>query len=169
MLRIRVDVHHHFEVDKGLLAELKAIGGKLETLTKETKMQNAKLAAAIAAMQEEVTDSTGKLASIKAAILGMPALVAAAVASALAEANVDDDAAADLVDQARQTMSDSVDDTLAAINANPAPGEDTGATTDTGAGDTSTGTDTGQGEVDGPGPDDAGAAEGPGPDDVEQP
>lgn len=79
----------------------------------------------INALNAEVTDSQGKLASIKTFIEGVPALAAAAVADALAANDVEEDAAAASVEAARQAVSDGVDDTLAAINANPAPGEET--------------------------------------------
>lgn len=94
---------------------------RLETMTE-------KLTAAIAALQGEVEDTNGKLASIKTFILGVPALAAAAVADALAAHDVEDDAAADAIDAARSAVSDSVDDTISAIDANPTPAEEGGPT-----------------------------------------
>lgn len=87
---------------------------------------NQKLTDAIAALQAETTDTTGKLASIKTFILGIPALVGAAVADALANNDVDEEAAAAAVSEATQTVSDATDDALSAIDANPGP-EDAGS------------------------------------------
>ena len=76
---------------------------------------------AVAALVEEVTESTGKLASLEATVRGFPEVVAAAVADALADADVDDEAAAAAIDNARSNISDAVDQALAATDANPAP------------------------------------------------
>ena len=80
--------------------------------------------AAVAALVEEVTESNTKLDSALVFVAGVPALVAQAVADALAEADVDDQDAAALIDAARQSISDKVDTVEAAINANTPEDED---------------------------------------------
>lgn len=111
------------------------------TILWRTKTMNDKLQASVDQLVAETQESQGKLASIRTYLTGIPALVAAAVAQALSNANVDDETAAGEIDQARQTISDSVDQTLSAIDANPAPG-DTGSVatggSDTGAGGSDT-------------------------------
>lgn len=89
---------------------------------------NQKLNDAITALADEVSDSQGKLDSIRTFVQGVPELVAVAVREALAEANVEEAAAADAVDSARQAVSDSVDTTLAAIEANPVAGDEAAPT-----------------------------------------
>jgi hypothetical protein len=86
---------------------------------------NTKLEAALAANNEGTARIVGKLGSIKTFIQGVPALVAAAVADALAQHDVEEAAAADTINQAEATAEAAVDDALSAIDANPAP-EDTG-------------------------------------------
>lgn len=85
---------------------------------------NQKLQDAIDALNAEVADNTGKLASIVAFVKGVPALVGAAVADALAQNNVDEETAAASISDATQTMSDNVDAALSSIDANPNPGEE---------------------------------------------
>jgi hypothetical protein len=85
---------------------------------------NDKLRTAIDGLTAEVAESNGKLESIKTFVAGVPALVAAAVETALANAEVDAETAATEIDAARQSVSDNVDATLAAIDANPADGDE---------------------------------------------
>jgi hypothetical protein len=82
-----------------------------------------KLKAAVEALITEVSDSTTKLESIRTFIVGVPALVGAAVADALANEDVEDDAAADAVTAATEAVSVKVDEALAAIDANTPPVE----------------------------------------------
>lgn len=88
-----------------------------------------KLTDAVNGLLAEVSDSNTKLDSIRAFIVGVPALVAAAVADALAAADVEAEEAAGLIDEARTEISDKVDAALNAIDANTGedtqPGEDT--------------------------------------------
>lgn len=88
-----------------------------------------KLDDAVQALVAETAETNGKLDSIETFVRGVPELVATAVADALANANVADDAAADAIDAARAAISDKVDETLDAINANPAPGDQPAADT----------------------------------------
>lgn len=81
----------------------------------------SQLTDAVAALLAEVTDSTTKLDSIETFIKGVPDLVAAAVATALENANVEAQTAAAQVDQARDAISGKVDEALAAIDANTLP------------------------------------------------
>lgn len=113
---------------------------------------NDKLQTAIDDLTAEVADSQGKLASIRTFIEGVPGLVATAVQTALEAAAVEESQAADLIDQARTTMSDNVDQALSAISENDTGGDDTGTGTDTtgtGGGDTTTDTGTGDGTAGG--------------------
>jgi hypothetical protein len=104
---------------------------------------NQKLTDAINDLNAEVADSKGKLASILTFVEGTPALVAAAVAQALADNDVEETQAADSIEAARQTMSDNVDGVLSAIDQNPAPGEEaSGATVASGSGEASGSSDT---------------------------
>jgi hypothetical protein len=112
-MKIQVEVTHRFP--------------EIERLIKESIAMGDKTNAAVAALVAEVTDSKGKLESLKAAVLNFPNVVAGAVADALAAANVDDATAAAAIDQARTEISDEVDGVLAAADLNPAP-EDTGGT-----------------------------------------
>lgn len=84
---------------------------------------NDKLQKAKDELLAETADTRGKLNSIRTFIRGVPALVAAAVETALANANVDEETAATEIDAARQSLSDDVDATLAAIDETPAPEE----------------------------------------------
>lgn len=89
---------------------------------------NERLRTALEGLTAEVADSNTKLASIQAFVEGVPQLVAEAVADALESADVEADQAADLIDEARTTVSDRVDSVLAAVSANTPPepgGEDT--------------------------------------------
>lgn len=150
MFKIRVDVYHHAgnglgETATRILEELAAMRGATEAMAEGLDDMNLKLTAAIRALQEEVTDSTGKLESIRTYLQGVPSLVAAAVAQALADANVSEDEAATAIEEARQTASDAVDSTMLAIVTNPAEGESTadhaaaaGGATTTGVTDTTT-------------------------------
>lgn len=85
---------------------------------------NDKLRAAIDGLTAEVTDSNGKLNSIRTFVIGVPALVAAAVETALANANVDAETAATEIAAATDAVSSNVDATLSAIDANPADGDE---------------------------------------------
>jgi hypothetical protein len=86
---------------------------------------NDKLRTAIDALTAEVADSNGKLNSIRTFVAGIPALVAAAVETALANADVDAETAATEIAAATDAVSQNVDQTLAAIDQNPTP-EDEG-------------------------------------------
>jgi hypothetical protein len=86
---------------------------------------NDKLRTAIDALTAEVADSNGKLASIRTFVQGIPALVASAVETALANAEVDAETAATEIAAATDAVSANVDATLAAIDQNPTP-EDEG-------------------------------------------
>lgn len=68
-----------------------------------------KVAAAVAALVAEAQDSKTKLQGLTVAVLAFPEVVAAAVAEALAAANVDDETAATAIDAARTEISDAVD------------------------------------------------------------
>lgn len=87
-------------------------------------IMSQKLTDSVNALIEETADTNGKLESIRTFLTGVPDLVASAVAGALEAANVDDDTAATQIDEARAAISDKVDETLAAIEANPAPGDE---------------------------------------------
>lgn len=80
---------------------------------------NDKLTAAIAALTAETADTNGKLASIRTFVMGVPALVASAVETALANADVDQETAATEIAAATDAISQNVDRTLAAIDENP--------------------------------------------------
>jgi hypothetical protein len=85
---------------------------------------NDKLRAAIDGLTAEVADSNGKLNSIRTFVQGVPALVAAAVETALANANVDEETAATEIAAATDAVSQNVDATLDAIDQNPAGGDE---------------------------------------------
>lgn len=89
----------------------------------------ASLLAAIAASQALAAQETTLESSIKAYVSDEPKRTAAAVAEALAAADVDDDTAAGLIEAASATSATSVADSLAAITA-PGPGTDTTNTGD---------------------------------------
>lgn len=81
------------------------------------------LKASVDALVAEVAESNGKLESVRVFLVGLPDLVAAAVADALEAANVEAAEAAIQIDAARNEISSKVDAVEAAISANPAPGE----------------------------------------------
>jgi hypothetical protein len=85
---------------------------------------NDKLRAAIDGLTAEVADSNGKLNSIRTFVQGVPALVAAAVETALANAQVDEETAATEIAAATDAVSQNVDATLGAIDQNPAAGDE---------------------------------------------
>lgn len=105
-----------------------AIAGAILKHGREPDM--SKLTDAVDGLIAEVADSNTKLDSITAFIVGVPELVAAAVAEALENASVEADEAADLIDAARSDVSDKVDAALAAIS-NGTEGEDTQPGADT--------------------------------------
>lgn len=115
-MRLDIHVFHHVVPDEKILAAVRK-------LTKEVETMSEALKTAVDQLVAETQDSKGKLDSITTFIQGVPALVATAVTAALEAANVDEADAVGIIDQATQTISDSVDSALAAINANPAPGE----------------------------------------------
>lgn len=98
------------------------VEGLLGELAERIEDMGAKTNEAVAALVEEVADSKGKLASLEATVRGFPEVVAAAVADAMADADVDDATAATAIDQARTEISDAVDSALnPAIEENPLP------------------------------------------------
>lgn len=103
------------------------------TIDRRIKHMNDKLQTSIDALVADTAATQGKLSSVLTFIQGVPDLVAAAVAQALSNANVADETAAAEVDSARQTIDDSVDQVLSAIDQNPQSG-DTGSVADAGAG-----------------------------------
>lgn len=139
----RIDHFVHYPADPETQALLKQVLGALKTLSSQVERlttMNEALQTAVTDLVAEVQDSTGKLASIKTYLEGVPELVATAVAEALAAHDVAATEAAATIANARTTVSDSVDAALAAINANPGPGEDTtpGTGEDTTAGEETT-------------------------------
>ncbi len=90
----------------------------------ENRIMNQKLKDSVDALVEEVSESNGKLESIRTFLEGVPDLVATAVETALAAADVDSETAAAQVDEAREAVSDNVDATLAAIDANRGKNEE---------------------------------------------
>lgn len=96
----------------GLLVAVRSIHKPLQRI----ETMGIKTDAAVAALLEEVTDSSTKLASAVAFIENVPNLVAAAVADALAAGDVNDEARAAIIDSARASISDQVDAVEAAIN-----------------------------------------------------
>lgn len=70
--------------------------------------------AAVQDLIAEVQDSKTKLEGLTTIVRGFPAVVAAAVAEALSNANVDDATAAAAIESATQEISDAVDQALAA-------------------------------------------------------
>lgn len=114
---MKLDVHVHFHSDGVVGRILDAI----EQLSEKVTTMSDKLDQAIAENNAATEVELGQLASIKTFLEGLPALVSAAVADALAAANVADDAAAEQIDIARNKVSAAVSDTLDAISANPEP------------------------------------------------
>lgn len=90
---------------------------------RKQEMPNEALRSALAGLTAEVAENTTKLSSIVSFVQGVPGLVAEAVRDALNEFDVEADEAAEIIDAARQTMSDNVDSVLAAINQNTPPEE----------------------------------------------
>jgi peptidoglycan hydrolase CwlO-like protein len=95
----------------------------LRLLKRSFNHMKQELTDAISALNDEVADSQGKLESIKTYLEGLPDVVATAVQKALEAADADEATAAEQVNAARETFSNSVDETLASINENPAPTE----------------------------------------------
>lgn len=123
---MRLEVHHYFHTDDA------AVLAEIAKLRRDIRDMNLKLSAAVAALTQSTAEIAGKLDSIENYVRGVPDVVAAAVADALAQADVDANAAADLIDAARTTTEKEVGDVLAAIDNPGGGGEDT---TDDGAGD----------------------------------
>lgn len=119
-INIRVDHHFHPTPSDGL-ESLRALiiktAGDLITMGEQTNQAVAELVA-------EVADSKGKLASLETTVRGFPAVVGAAVADALAAANVDDAIAAEAIRSATAEISTAVDQALDASDENPDDGED---------------------------------------------
>lgn len=111
---MRLDHHIHLPSEDKILTAI-------SKLRKDTNEMGEALRASVDALVAEVAESNGKLESVKAFLVGLPDLVAAAVADALAAANVEEAEAAAQIDAARQAISDEVDAVEAAINAEPAP------------------------------------------------
>jgi hypothetical protein len=77
---------------------------------------NEKLQTSLDELVAEVADTNGKLDSALVFINGVPDLIADAVADALAQNNVDEEAAAAAVDAAREAISNKSDEVAAAID-----------------------------------------------------
>lgn len=106
-----------------MILDLIAVGLGLAILWRTTTM-NDKLRTALDALTAEVAESNGKLNSIRTFVRGVPALVASAVETALANANVEAETAATEIAAATDAVSQNVDATLEAIDENPAEGEE---------------------------------------------
>lgn len=76
---------------------------------------------AVAALQSSEADDSAKLDSVIAYVKSIPDAVAAAVANALQQANVDEAQAATLIEAARSAEAAKVDEAVAAVSANSPP------------------------------------------------
>lgn len=126
-MRLRVDLHlfHHFP--QGAPGPC-AADPQILALLEELKTHMSKTLAAIAALTAAVTAERDLVASAVTTIQGIPTVVSAAVAQALADAGVDDDTAAAAVQAVTDQVTAETGALQAALTANTpaAPPADTG-------------------------------------------
>lgn len=116
-MRLELHVHHHHVNEQALSSKLDLLARAIFALTKSNGDDMEKLREAVAALTAEVEPIKNKLDAAETAIQRFPEVVAAAVADALAAANVEGDALADAVDAARTRITEEVDQVTNAINA----------------------------------------------------
>lgn len=113
-MRLDVHVFHHFDVvhlDSGAAKVLEAISN-LKDLTMAV---SAKLQASMDAANAGVAQANNKLEAMAAALAGSASVAAAAVATALAAQGIEEDAAADAINTARNAVQDHIDKVFATI------------------------------------------------------
>lgn len=114
---MRIDVHiHHHAVDPAIGTALGGLAEACQTILKEIEKMNDQLKTAQDDLVATVAEIKTESESIKAYVLGQPDVIAAAVAKALDEHDVEETDAAATIEQARADAKAAVDDVLAAIN-----------------------------------------------------
>jgi hypothetical protein len=121
---VRIEIHHFFHSDPAVLAEI-------SNLRRDISEMNTKLSAAVAALLAGAAVNQDKLQHIEDALHGFKDEVAKAVADALAANDVDEDAAANTIDDVTNTLNAKIDEVLSAA---PASGT-SDPTVTSGAGD----------------------------------
>jgi len=119
-------VHHYIHVDPEAM-------GFFRHLLGEYRMITDKLSAAVAASMALATAEANENAALKAYIADEPNRSAATVAAALAQHDVDEDAAADTISQALTAAQASVNDSLTALTGSPGNPAATGGDTSGGS------------------------------------
>jgi intracellular sulfur oxidation DsrE/DsrF family protein len=123
-MRLDIHVYHHVEI-AGLDVGISSVLGAIANLKEDQMTVNAKLLAASAAAAAMLQPITDKLNALETFVNdGVPKLVAAGVADALAQTDLDEGQIADVISGVLATIQKEVDDViLPAAEANTGGGD----------------------------------------------